>query len=378
MSVAPVLIVGRRSRRAWSPRGAGGRRRGLAWPGWPDRDEEARPATDSLAIDELTDDVEGAPRLRALVGVRPRVRQADQQGTKNGAGAVLGRRRPRDAFRALDTVRATIDRRWEIASWSARLRPGWPLDYWYDRRHPLARRVGSSDNPETVRRVRWPWGVLAVFTAGVVLGVVLRGIPSPAPPAPSPVEIGLHLLLIAGLLWASPPLRQYLERLPLVFAAPLGALLVLLFAGQFVALSRETFPFAHWDMYGRVDRRQTSEYLRLRGIEAAGGMVRIRASRLLPSVSHSGMLSRLSALQRWSMTAEAAPAGDAEVERGTHALEDVLSTYLSLWNRRYPSRPLSGIVLYRCRVRVLPRGTERTPQCEVVEALSRPPSADAR
>jgi hypothetical protein len=146
------------------------------------------------------------------------------------------------------------------------------------------------------------------------------------------------LLLFAGLgaLFAAPPLRAFLKRLPAPHRVIAGVVLGALVFGHLVGESRVTFPFPRWDMFTWVYEPRVVIFHEVYGVDGAGARQKLNLARLLSSL-HSTFYWHF---EQWGESTRKDPALRAHYATLLRALGE-------LYNERNPDSPIEAVLVER-------------------------------
>ncbi|MGH7497934.1 MAG: hypothetical protein ACREL3_03675 [Gemmatimonadales bacterium] len=158
-------------------------------------------------------------------------------------------------------------------------------------------------------------------------------------PRPGMIVQSAGCLVLFGLLFSFVPVRSWASRLPRPHQIAIGVVFFLIVAGQLATVSRHTFPFPAWTMYGKAESPPRLEYYRYRGIDALGKEVSVDPAQVLGFVNVAEIASHVRAIARAARLAPDDPAR----EPGRAKLHDLLQTIARAYDLKHPGAPLRSL-----------------------------------
>ncbi len=158
-------------------------------------------------------------------------------------------------------------------------------------------------------------------------------------PRPGMLVQSAMCLAIFAVLFSLVPVRRWAGRLPRPHQVAIGAIFFLVVAGQLSTVSRGTFPFPAWTMYGKPESPPRLEYYRYRGVDSQGKTVSVDPAKVLGFVNVAEIASHVREIAH---AARHAP-GDPKREHGRARLHDLLVTVAKAYDLKHPEAPLRSL-----------------------------------
>lgn len=178
-----------------------------------------------------------------------------------------------------------------------------------------------------------------------------------------PIRGGVLYSLVVLLVVAHRPFQNFLIRLPRPHKFILSTLIFLLIVGQSVNLSRTTFPFVIWPMYGQKAESDIVEVFQYIGIDQEGREVTLMLPKLFPPLAHGrlavGLEHKIKAISQLRKSKEqslhdtegiftnirlflaekrAAPLAERERQ-----LTEILQAIGKMYNHKNPQQPVTSV-----------------------------------
>jgi hypothetical protein len=188
--------------------------------------------------------------------------------------------------------------------------------------------------------------LLLVWLAAVTVALLVRNgvaLPRLGKPFAAMLVESVVYLLYFGTLLSVRPVRAYLRAIPSPHRMVLAGFFFLLTTGQLTLMSRRTFPFPAWTMYGRPESPSTLEYYRYHGVDRSGRTMEIDPAKLFTFVNVAEIDSRVKFFAR-----PASSSRDLEAREEARAkVRDWLMAIGTAYNLRNPETPLRSLEFLR-------------------------------
>jgi hypothetical protein len=154
-------------------------------------------------------------------------------------------------------------------------------------------------------------------------------------------ESVVYFLYFAALL-SFEPVRAWLQAIPSPHRTIIAVFFFALAAGQLTLVSRRSYPFPSWTMYGRPDTPRTLAFYRYYGIDRAGRKVEVDPAKLFTFVNVAEIASRVRSFGR-ALDARK----EATRETARARMRDWLLAVGTAYNLEHPDAPLRSLEFVR-------------------------------
>jgi hypothetical protein len=201
---------------------------------------------------------------------------------------------------------------------------------------------------------RAPWWYPPVSYVGIAAAVVLASVIHPFTATPM-VPLGvtgqlalLFVMLRALISW--PPLRAWLEAMPLPHRLVIGLLVGGMILGHYTFNGRTYFPFVTWEIFPRPEAGDTVRCRQFYGTTSAGARVRLLVEQQFPSIVQVDRVD--------------------DIDHAPAVTEALARALARVYNANHPGDPVRTVELVEMAVALHPPPDQarNEPSCELLKS----------